>query len=88
MSREAAAEFSFFLAIPTLLGASVFTLTKSGMGFSYYEWLLLLVGTIVSFVVALLVIAFFMNYLRTKKLAPFAYYLIALGITILFLLRW
>ena len=82
-SREVAAEFSFFLAIPTLIGASVFKLFKSGLIFTSYEWLLLSIGTIVSFVVALLVIAFFMNYLKKKDLAPFAYYRIALGLIVL-----
>ncbi len=86
LSREAAAEFSFFLALPTLIGASVYTLAKTGFAFSSYEWKLLLVGTVVSFIVALLVIAFFINYLKTKKLAPFAYYRIILGVAILYML--
>ncbi len=83
LSREAAAEFSFFLALPTLVGASVYKLAKSGLAFSNAEWMAILVGTLVSFVVAMLVIAVFMNYLRTRKLAPFAYYRIALGAFIL-----
>lgn len=85
-SREVSAEFSFFLAIPTLIGASVFKLLKAGLIFTSYEWMLLLIGTIVSFVVALLVIAFFMNYLKKKDLAPFAYYRIMLGLIVLLII--
>jgi undecaprenyl-diphosphatase len=83
LSREAAAEFSFFLALPTLLGAAVLKLLKNGLAFSGYEWFVIFVGTFVSFVVALLVIALFMNYIKKKKLAPFAYYRIILGILVL-----
>jgi undecaprenyl-diphosphatase len=85
LSREAAAEFSFFLAIPTLCGAAFLKLVKVGLAFTAYEWFIILMGTFVSFVVALLVIAFFMNYIKKRKLAPFAYYRIILGILVLLL---
>jgi undecaprenyl-diphosphatase len=87
LSREAAAEFSFFLAIPTLLGAAVLKLAKSNLTFSSQEWMALGFGTAVSFLVALIVVAAFINYLKKKKLAPFAYYRIALGILVLIILR-
>lgn len=84
-SREVAAEFSFFLAIPTLIGASVLKLLKSGLAFTSDEWMVLFIGTLVSFIVAYLVIAVFMNYIKKKKLAPFAYYRIILGVIVLLL---
>ncbi|SHJ86499.1 undecaprenyl-diphosphatase [Caminicella sporogenes DSM 14501] len=84
-SRKVAAEFSFFLAIPTLIGAAVLKIFKMGFNFSPYEWLVLGVGTFVSFIVAYLVIAFFMNYIKRRKLSPFAYYRILLGILVLLL---
>lgn len=83
LSREAAAEFSFFLAIPTILGASFLKLLKAGLNFSGIEWAALGVGTLVSFLVALLVVSMFMNYIKKRKLAPFAYYRIALGIAVI-----
>ncbi|GFR34442.1 undecaprenyl-diphosphate phosphatase [Thermobrachium celere] len=86
LSREVSAEFSFFLALPTIIGASVLKLFKSGLMFTPYEWLVLFVGTFVSFVVALIVIAAFMSYIKKRKLAPFAYYRIILGIIVLLLL--
>lgn len=83
LSRSVAAEFSFFLAIPTLLGAALVKLLKAGFAFTSLEWVLLLVGTLVSFVVAYLVIALFMGYIKKKDLKPFAYYRIALGLIII-----
>lgn len=83
LSREASAEFSFFLAIPTILGASFLKLLKAGLNFSGIEWAALGVGTLVSFLVALLVVSMFMNYIKKRKLAPFAYYRIVLGIAVI-----
>ncbi|MCX7883641.1 MAG: undecaprenyl-diphosphatase, partial [Caloramator sp.] len=59
---------------------------KGGLAFSGFEWVVMIVGTVVSFIVAYVVIAFFMNYLKKRKLAPFAYYRIILGILVLILL--
>ncbi len=84
-SRPVAAEFSFFLAIPTLLGASLIKLLKAGFAFTQFEWLVLGVGTFVSFIVAYVVIAFFMNYIKKHDFKIFAYYRIALGILVLLL---
>lgn len=83
LSRAVAAEFSFFLAIPTLLGAALIKLLKAGFAFSSFEWVILLVGTLVSFIVAYFVIAFFMNYIKKKDLKPFAYYRIILGVFVI-----
>ncbi len=56
---------------------------KKGLAYTTFEWILLAIGTFVSFIVAYFVIAKFMDYIKTKKLAPFAYYRIALGILVL-----
>ncbi len=85
-SRKVAAEFSFFLAIPTLIGAAILKLAKAGLDYSSYEWLIIGIGTFVSFIVAYVVIAFFMNYIKKRDLSPFAYYRIVLGILVLILL--
>ncbi len=85
LSREVAAEFSFFLAIPTIVGASGYKLLKAGLNFTPDEWMIMFIGTLVSFIVAYVVVAAFMSYIRKRKLEPFAYYRIALGILILLL---
>lgn len=87
LSREAAAEFSFFLALPTLAGAALLQLAKCGFHFTSMQWITLGVGTLVSFLVALVVVSTFINYLKKRKLAPFAYYRIALGILVLLLVK-
>ena len=84
-SRKIAVEFSFFLSIPTIVGASFYSLIKSKFVFTSYEWFLLLLGTFVSFLVAFLVVALFMKYIKTNKLYPFSIYRIALAILVLFL---
>lgn len=86
LNREVAAEFSFFLAIPTLMGAAAYKLFQAGLHFSSSQWIALGIGTLVSFIVAMVVISAFINYLQTRRLAPFAYYRIALGALILILL--
>jgi undecaprenyl-diphosphatase len=82
-SREVAAEFSFYLAIPTLLGASLYKILKIDFQISNDEWFALFIGTVVSFVTAFAVIAFFMNYIRKRKLYPFSIYRIVIGIVLL-----
>ena len=83
LSRSLAAEFSFFLGIPTIMAASLYKLYKTGFAISPQQWVSLAAGTLVSFAVALLVVRFFMNYLKRKGLAPFAVYRIVLGLVIL-----
>ena len=82
-SRLVAAEFSFFLAIPTMVAASAYSLLKAGGNLSQHEIFLLATGFIVSFVVALAVIAAFMRYITRHDFKPFAYYRIVLGTIIL-----
>jgi len=78
-SRPAAAEFSFFLAIPTLLAATVYSLATSGTAITADQWGLLGVGSLVSFLVAYVAIAAFMQYIRRRSFAAFGYYRIVLG---------
>lgn len=83
LSRVAAAEFSFFLAIPTLSAASAYFLLKHAMAFSIHQFLILIFGFVVSFIIAYLVIGFLMKYIKTKNFVPFGYYRIALGLIVL-----
>lgn len=82
-SRVVAAEFSFFLAIPTMAGAAAFTLLKTGLHFNREQWLVLGAGCVVSFGVAFLVIAGLMSYIRRKDFRAFGYYRIVLAILVL-----
>lgn len=78
-SRRAAAEFSFYLAIPTMTGACALKILKGGLNFTGEQWALLAVGSAISFVVAYGVIALFMSYIRRYSFMPFGGYRIALG---------
>ena len=86
VSRSAAAEFSFFLAIPTMLGASALKLVKfllDGAGATGTEVMVLLTGCVVSFVVSLAVIKGLMEYVRKHSFSLFGLYRIALGLLVL-----
>ena len=86
VSRGAAAEFSFFMAIPTMLGASAIKLLKfflSGVAFTAMDLLILLVGCTVSYIVSLLVIKGLMAYVRKHSFSAFGVYRIVLGIAVL-----
>ena len=86
VSRGAAAEFSFFMAIPTMLGASAIKLLKfflSGVGFAGREAAILLVGCLVSFLVSVLVIRGLMEYVRKHSFSAFGVYRIVLGAAVL-----
>ena len=86
VSRSAGAEFSFFLAIPTMLGASALKVLKfllSDTAASGTEIVLLLVGCVVSFIVSLLVIKALMEYVRKRSFAVFGYYRIGLGVLVI-----
>ena len=88
LSRPAAAEFSFFLAIPAMGAACTYKLAKflsSGVP-PAHQVLLLIIGTLVSFLVAWGVIALFMGYIRRHSFVPFALYRVAVGIVVLLLL--
>lgn len=82
-SRVVAAEFSFFLAIPTLFAASAYSLLKTGFNLNITQIQLLVIGFVVSFVVAWLVIAGFMKFVTKKDFKSFGYYRILLGALIL-----
>lgn len=86
LSRTAAAEFSFFLAIPAMAGASGLKLLKyfikTGIGFNSSELILLIVATVVSFVVSMYVIKNLLKFIRKHDFKVFGYYRIVLGIII------
>ena len=86
VARPAGAEFSFFLAIPTMLGASALKVLKfllEGVKATGDEMVILLVGTVVSFLVSLLVIKGLMEYVRKRSFALFGYYRIILGFIVI-----
>ena len=83
VERQAAAEFSFFLAIPTMLAASGYDLYKSGGALGQGEWLAIAIGFLVSFIVALVVIRWFITIVSRHGFAPFAWYRIVVGIVAL-----
>ena len=83
VSRETAAEFTFFLAIPVMFGASFLKLLKFGLAFSAAEFGFLMLGCIVSFGVSIFAIKFLMGYIKQHDFKVFGYYRIALGVLIL-----
>ncbi|HGF7524872.1 TPA: undecaprenyl-diphosphate phosphatase [Enterococcus faecium] len=82
VSRVAAAEFTFFLAVPTMLGASAFKLLKFGFDFTSAELLALVLGMAVAFAVSVLVIKFLMNFIKKHDFKVFGWYRIVLGILV------
>lgn len=86
MSRAVAAEFSFFMALPVMLGASALKLLSGGLGMSAAEWGVLAIGSVVSFVVSMVVIKFLLAYIRKHDFKVFGYYRIVLGIIVLALI--
>ena len=83
LSRTTAAEFTFFLAVPVMAGASLLKIVKFGLLFSASEMMILLVGMAVSFVVSVLVIKLLMNYIRKHDFKIFGWYRIVLGILVI-----
>lgn len=83
LSRPNAAEFTFYLAIPTMLGASLLKLVKFGLSFTTIELVVLLVGMMISFLVSVIIIKFLMNYIKKHNFKVFGYYRIILGILVL-----
>lgn len=81
-SRYVAAEFSFFLAIPTMFGASALKLVKTGAALSGFEWLVLGAGFITAFIVSVFAIKFLMDYIKKHDFKAFGYYRIVLGIIV------
>ena len=93
MSRAAALEFSFFLSMPTMAVATVYTLLKSLRGkddnpigvaeITPHQWVVLAIGFVVSFIVAYGAVAWFMGWVRKRGFAPFAMYRIVVGVLVL-----
>ncbi len=83
VSRTVAAEFTFYLAIPVMFGASLLKLLKFGLTFTSMELGILLTGMIVSFVVSVVVIRFLMGYIKKHDFKVFGWYRIALGAVVL-----
>lgn len=86
VSRVAAAEFTFFLAVPVMFGLSAIKILKFGLDFTAVELVILLVGMAVAFGISVLVIKFLMGYIKKHDFKAFGIYRIALGILILLLL--
>lgn len=82
-SRTAAADFSFFLAIPTMIGATGLKIIKNIEGFSLYQWFIILIGFVVAFLVAYVVIKKFLAYIQKHDFKVFGYYRIVLALIVL-----
>mgnify|MGYP005802069007 FL=1 len=81
--RPVAAEFSFFMAIPVMLGASLLKLVKFGFDFTLTELIVMAVGVVTAFVVSIAAIKFLMDYIRKRDFSVFGWYRIVLGIIVL-----
>lgn len=84
VSRTVAAEYTFFLAIPVMFGASLLKVVKFGFHFTALEGVTLAVGTVVSFMVSLFVLRFLMGYIKKHDFKVFGWYRIVLGFVVLF----
>ena len=83
VSRTVAAEYTFFLAIPVMFGASLLKVVKFGFAFTSLELTVLFVGTVVSFVVSVFVLRFLMGYIKKHDFQVFGWYRIVLGAIVL-----
>ena len=83
MSRKTASEYTFFLSVPVMIGASLLKLVKFGFHFTGYEAALLILGMVTAFVVSVVVIRFLLQYIRKHDFKVFGYYRIVLGIVVL-----
>ncbi len=83
VSRVAAAEFTFYLAVPTMLGASLLKLVKFGIDFTANEIIALVLGSLTAFIVSIFAIKFLMNYVKRHDFKVFGWYRIILGIIVL-----
>lgn len=82
-SRTAAAEFTFFLGIPVMFGASLLKIIHYGLAFTGFEFFLLIAGMVIAFVVSMYSIKFLMNYVKRHDFRFFGYYRIILGVIVL-----
>lgn len=83
VSRTVAAEFSFFLAVPVIFGASLLKIVKFGFNFTGIEFVILAVGMVSAFVISILAIKFLLGYIKKKDFKAFGYYRIVLGLLVL-----
>ena len=83
VSRPAASEFTFFLAVPVMFGASLLKFIKLGFSYAAQEWVLLLVGTAVAYIVSIFAIRFLMDYVKKHDFKVFGWYRIVLGALVL-----
>lgn len=83
MSRKTASEYTFFLAVPVMLGASLLKLVKFGFIFTVSEFFLLVLGMAVAFFVSIFAIKFLLKYIRNHDFTVFGYYRIILGVIVL-----
>ena len=86
VSRVAAAEFTFFLAVPVMFGLSAIKVLQFGFSFTSAELVVLIVGSLVAFIVSVLVIKFLMGYIKKHDFTAFGWYRIILGIVVILLL--
>ena len=83
LSRTTAAEFTFFLAVPVMMGASLLKLIKFGLVFTGSEMIILAVGMITAFLVSIVAIKFLLGYIKNHNFNLFGYYRIVLGLIVL-----
>ncbi len=83
VSRTVAAEFTFFLAIPVMLGASLLKILKFGLSFTGNELMILIIGMATAFIVSIIVIRFLMGYIKKHDFKVFGWYRIVLGAIVL-----
>ena len=83
VSRTVAAEYTFFLAIPVMFGASLLKVVKFGFDFTGQELMLLFIGTAVAFIVSLFILRFLIGYVKKHDFKIFGWYRIVLGIIVL-----
>lgn len=83
VDRTTTTEFSFFLALPVMLGASLLKFIKLGFDFTLQEWGLIAIASLTAFVVSILAIRFLLNYIKKNDFKMFGWYRIALGLIVL-----
>lgn len=86
ISRTVAAEYTFYLAVPVMFGASLLKILKFGLKFTGMELTVLILGMLIAFLISIIIIKFLMNYIKKHNFKVFGWYRIALGIIVLILL--
>jgi len=88
VSRTTAAEFTFFLAVPTMMGASLVKIVKFGLNFTTWEMFILMTGVVVAYLVSVASIQFLMSYVRKHDFKVFGWYRIVLGLAVIVYTLW